>query len=92
MIGMYWGTVILSLEPKMDPPKRFKKNATKFGFTENDINNLYICYVNIDIIGNKYNVAHTIISPSSLIISFSSSSSPFKYLSLSLLQRLLNES
>ena len=37
-------------------------------------------------------VAHTIISTSSLLISLSSSISPFKYLSLSLLQRLLNES
>ena len=42
MIGMHWGTVILSLEPIMDPPKRFKKNATKFGFTENDIYNFKI--------------------------------------------------
>ena len=27
VIGMHWGTVILSLEPIMEPPERFKKNA-----------------------------------------------------------------
>ena len=27
VIGMHWGTVILSLEPIMEPPVRFKKNA-----------------------------------------------------------------
>ena len=29
---MHWGTVILSLEPIMEPPERFKNNAEKFGF------------------------------------------------------------
>ncbi len=36
IIGMHWGTVILSLEPIMEPPDRFKKNASKFGYKEND--------------------------------------------------------
>ena len=36
VIGMHWGTVILSLEPIMEPPERFKKNAKKFGFNDND--------------------------------------------------------
>ena len=36
VIGMHWGTVILSLEPIMEPPERFKKNAKKFGFKDND--------------------------------------------------------
>ena len=35
-IGMHWGTVILSLEPIMDPPKRFKANAEKYGFKKDD--------------------------------------------------------
>ncbi len=36
IIGMHWGTVILSLEPIMEPPMRFKKNATNFGFKSED--------------------------------------------------------
>ena len=36
VIGMHWGTVILSLEPIMEPPERFKNNAEKFGFKKND--------------------------------------------------------
>ena len=36
VIGMHWGTVILSLEPIMEPPERFKKNADKFGFKKDD--------------------------------------------------------
>ncbi len=36
VIGMHWGTVILSLEPIMEPPERFKTNAEKFGFKKND--------------------------------------------------------
>ena len=36
IIGMHWGTVILSLEPIMEPPKRFKENASDFGFNKND--------------------------------------------------------
>ena len=36
IIGMHWGTVILSLEPIMEPPKRFKEYASDFGFNKND--------------------------------------------------------
>tara|TARA_B100001564_G_scaffold136438_1_gene114465 strand:- start:1056 stop:2069 length:1014 start_codon:yes stop_codon:yes gene_type:complete len=36
VVGMHWGTVILSLEPIMEPPERFKKNAEKFGFKKSD--------------------------------------------------------
>jgi len=32
VLGMHWGTVILSLEPIMEPRKRFKENASKFGY------------------------------------------------------------
>ncbi len=35
-IGMHWGTVILSLEPIMEPPVRFKANAEKYGFKKED--------------------------------------------------------
>ena len=33
---MHWGTIILSLEPIMEPPERLKKNAQNFGFKEKD--------------------------------------------------------
>ena len=36
VIGMHWGTVILSLEPIMEPPVRFKSNAEKYGFNKKD--------------------------------------------------------
>ena len=36
VIGMHWGTVVLSLEPIMEPPKRFKNGAEKFGFKKDD--------------------------------------------------------
>ena len=36
VIGMHWGTFVLSLEPIMEPPKRFKANAAKYGFKEKD--------------------------------------------------------
>ena len=32
VIGMHWGTVILSLEPIMEPPERFKKKCRKIWF------------------------------------------------------------
>ena len=32
VIGMHWGTVVLSLEPIMEPPVRFKANAEKYGY------------------------------------------------------------
>ena len=36
ILGMHWGTFVLSLEPIMEPPVRFKKNAERFGFREED--------------------------------------------------------
>ena len=36
VIGMHWGTVILSLEPIMEPAKRFKDNANGFGYKKED--------------------------------------------------------
>jgi len=36
VIGMHWGTFVLSLEPIMEPPKRFKDNAKNFGFNKKD--------------------------------------------------------
>ena len=36
VLGMHWGTVVLSLEPILEPPKRFKENASKYGFKEED--------------------------------------------------------
>ncbi len=37
LIGMHWGTVVLSLEPIMEPPIRLKANAEKYGFSKNDV-------------------------------------------------------
>ena len=36
VIGMHWGTVVLSLEPTMEPPIRFKANAEKYGYKKED--------------------------------------------------------
>ena len=36
VIGMHWGTFVLSLEPIMEPPVRFKENAEKYGFKKKD--------------------------------------------------------
>jgi N-acyl-phosphatidylethanolamine-hydrolysing phospholipase D len=36
VIGMHWGTVVLSLEPIMEPPKRFKDSAKDFGYSRDD--------------------------------------------------------
>ena len=36
VIRMHWGTVVLSLEPIMEPPVRFKANAEKYGFKKED--------------------------------------------------------
>ena len=32
LLGMHWGTVVLSLEPILEPAKRFKKSSEKFGY------------------------------------------------------------
>ena len=37
VIGMHWGTVILSLEQIMEPPIRFKAGAERYGFKKNDV-------------------------------------------------------
>jgi hypothetical protein len=36
VIGMHWGTFVLSLEPIMEPPVRFKASAEKYGFNKED--------------------------------------------------------
>ena len=36
VIGMHWGTFVLSLEPIMEPRQRFKDNAENFGFNKKD--------------------------------------------------------
>ena len=36
VLGTHWGTFVLSLEPIMEPPIRFKENAEKFGFKKED--------------------------------------------------------
>ena len=36
VIGMHWGTFVLSLEPIMEPAKRFKDGAENFGFNKKD--------------------------------------------------------
>ena len=36
VIGMHWGTFVLSLEPIMEPPIRFKNGAKKYGFKKED--------------------------------------------------------
>ena len=36
VIGTHWGTFVLSLEPIMEPPIRFKKNAKKYGYKKDD--------------------------------------------------------
>ena len=36
VLGMHWGTVVLSLEPIFEPPKRFKNSSNKYGFHADD--------------------------------------------------------
>ncbi len=36
VIGMHWGTVVLSLEPIMEPPSRFKGSASSYGYKKED--------------------------------------------------------
>jgi len=36
-MGTHWGTFVLSLEPIMEPPVRFKASAEKYGFNKEDV-------------------------------------------------------
>ena len=36
VLGTHWGTFVLSLEPIMEPPTRFKASAEKYGFKKED--------------------------------------------------------
>jgi L-ascorbate metabolism protein UlaG (beta-lactamase superfamily) len=36
VLGMHWGTFVLSLEPIMEPPVKFKDNAEQYGFKKED--------------------------------------------------------
>ena len=36
VLGMHWGTFVLSLEPIMEPPVRFKENAENYRFKRED--------------------------------------------------------
>jgi len=36
VIGMHWGTFILSLEDPFEPPIRFKNSAEKYGYKKED--------------------------------------------------------
>ena len=35
-MGTHWGTFVLSLEPIMEPPVRFKASAEEYGFEKDD--------------------------------------------------------
>ena len=37
VMGMHWGTFVLSLEPIMEPPVRFKASAEEYGFAKEDV-------------------------------------------------------
>jgi len=37
VLGMHWGTVVLSLEPIFDPPKRFKNASNQYGYHVDDV-------------------------------------------------------
>ena len=37
VIGMHWGTFVLSLEPIMEPPVRFKASSERYGFKKEDV-------------------------------------------------------
>ena len=36
LVGMHWGTVVLSLEPIMEPGERFKNSSNQYGYHPDD--------------------------------------------------------
>ncbi len=36
VLGMHWGTVVLSLEPIFEPPERFKNSSNRYGYHPDD--------------------------------------------------------
>ena len=36
VLGMHWGTVVLSLEPIFEPPQRFKSSSNQYGYHTDD--------------------------------------------------------
>ena len=36
ILGMHWGTVVLSLEPIFEPSKRFKNSSNQYGYNVSD--------------------------------------------------------
>ena len=36
VLGMHWGTVVLSLEPIMEPGERFKNSSNQYGYHPDD--------------------------------------------------------
>ena len=36
VLGMHWGTVVLSLEPIFEPPVRFKNSSNQYGYDTDD--------------------------------------------------------
>ena len=42
VLATHWGTFVLSLEPIMEPPKRFKESAKNFGYKEDEVINFKI--------------------------------------------------
>ena len=37
VLGMHWGTVVLSLEPIMEPEIRFKNSSKQYGYHPDDV-------------------------------------------------------
>ena len=54
VLGMHWGTFVLSLEPIMEPPIRFKENAEKFGFKKEDAITFKIGEINYIFCSDNY--------------------------------------
>lgn len=37
IVGMHWGTVLLTIEPPFEPPERFRKAGAEQGYAESDV-------------------------------------------------------